>query len=73
MKSNSSDGWAFNNNTLAVINGSGNGSVVEPYLQRLAHLDEGLYHDFYSLWITLMVINSLIFLVGTSFFFLYFY
>ncbi|CAL8341279.1 G-protein coupled receptor 20 [Gadus morhua] len=64
MKSNSSDGWAFNNNTLAVINGSGNGSVVEPYLQRLAHLDEGLYHDFYSLWITLMVINSLIFLVG---------
>ncbi|CAL8360463.1 unnamed protein product [Arctogadus glacialis] len=64
MKSNSSDGWAFNNKTLAVINGSGNGSVVEPYLQRLAHLDEGLYHDFYSLWITLMVINSLIFLVG---------
>ena len=73
MKSNSSDEWTFNNKTLAVINGSGNGSGVEPYLQRLAHLDEGLYQDFYSLWIALMVINSLIFLVGTSFFFLYSY
>ncbi|KAG8010098.1 G-protein coupled receptor 20 [Nibea albiflora] len=37
---------------------------MEGYLQRLAHLDEGLYSDFYGLWIALMVINSLIFLVG---------
>ncbi|KAM9852109.1 G-protein coupled receptor 20-like [Aulostomus maculatus] len=37
---------------------------MEAYLQKLAHLDEGLYNDFYSLWITLMVVNSLIFLVG---------
>ncbi|KAK5892414.1 hypothetical protein CesoFtcFv8_012795 [Champsocephalus esox] len=37
---------------------------MEAYLQRLAHLDEGLYHDFYGLWIALMVINSLIFMVG---------
>ncbi|XP_076137423.1 G-protein coupled receptor 20 [Alosa pseudoharengus] len=36
----------------------------EPYLNRLAHLDEGLYNDFYSLWIALLVINSLIFMVG---------
>ncbi|XP_062847635.1 G-protein coupled receptor 20 [Trichomycterus rosablanca] len=36
----------------------------EPYLQRLVHLDEGLYNDFYSLWIALLVINSLIFMVG---------
>ncbi|CAL8237908.1 unnamed protein product [Merluccius merluccius] len=64
MKSNFSDEWTFNNNTSAVLNGSSNGSGVEPYLQRLAHLDEGLYNDFYSLWIALMVINSLIFLVG---------
>lgn len=36
---------------------------MERYLQRLAHLDEGLYNDFYGLWIALVVINSLIFLV----------
>ncbi|KAJ8290771.1 hypothetical protein GJAV_G00017310 [Gymnothorax javanicus] len=36
----------------------------EPYLHRLAHLDEGLYNDFYSLWIALLVINVLIFIVG---------
>uniref|UniRef100_A0A3B3IEK5 G protein-coupled receptor 20 n=1 Tax=Oryzias latipes TaxID=8090 RepID=A0A3B3IEK5_ORYLA len=30
----------------------------------LAHLDEGLYNDFYGLWVTLIVINCLIFLVG---------
>ncbi|KAI5621886.1 G-protein coupled receptor 20-like [Silurus asotus] len=35
-----------------------------PYLKRLAHLDEALYEDFYSLWITLMVVNSIMFLVG---------
>ena len=36
----------------------------EPYVNRLAHLDEGLYDDFYTLWIALVVINSLIFMVG---------
>lgn len=43
-----------------------NGSKItrEPYLNRLAHLDEGLYNDFYSLWIALVVINTLIFMVG---------
>ncbi|KAJ0065985.1 hypothetical protein NL108_001210 [Boleophthalmus pectinirostris] len=34
------------------------------YHQRLAYLDEGLYNDFYGLWISLMVINSIIFLAG---------
>ncbi|KAA0703404.1 G-protein coupled receptor 20 [Triplophysa tibetana] len=38
----------------------------EPYLHRLAHLDEGLYNDFYSLWIALVVINTLIFIVGMA-------
>lgn len=35
-----------------------------PYLKRLGHLDEALYEDFYGLWITLMVVNSIMFLVG---------
>lgn len=35
-----------------------------PYLKRLAHLDEALYKDVYGLWITLMVVNSIMFLVG---------
>ncbi|XP_058610186.1 G-protein coupled receptor 20 isoform X2 [Onychostoma macrolepis] len=35
-----------------------------PYLKRLAHLDESLYHEFSVLWITLMVVNSLMFVVG---------
>lgn len=35
-----------------------------PYLKKLAHLDEDLYKDFYSLWISLMVVNSIMFLVG---------
>uniref|UniRef100_A0A8C9RKU6 G-protein coupled receptor 20 n=1 Tax=Scleropages formosus TaxID=113540 RepID=A0A8C9RKU6_SCLFO len=34
------------------------------YLKKLAHLDEGLYNDFYSVWIALVVINMLIFVVG---------
>ncbi|XP_064168886.1 G-protein coupled receptor 20 [Anguilla rostrata] len=38
----------------------------EPYLHKLAHLDEGLYNDFYSLWIALLVINVLIFIVGMA-------
>lgn len=41
-------------------------SYREPYLYRLAHLDEGLYNDFYSLWIGLVVINTLIFIVGMA-------
>lgn len=36
----------------------------EPYLKQLAHLDEGLYNDYYSLWIALLVINLLIFSMG---------
>ncbi|KAL7826907.1 hypothetical protein AOLI_G00321160 [Acnodon oligacanthus] len=35
-----------------------------PYLKRLGHLDEALYQDFYSLWVMLMVVNSLMFAVG---------
>ncbi|XP_052003711.1 G-protein coupled receptor 20-like isoform X1 [Xyrauchen texanus] len=38
----------------------------EPYLHRLSHLDEGLYNDFYSLWIALVIINTLIFMVGMT-------
>ncbi|XP_076846704.1 G-protein coupled receptor 20 [Brachyhypopomus gauderio] len=43
---------------------NGSSPYREPYLHRLAHLDEGLYNDFYSLWIALVVINTLIFMVG---------
>ncbi|XP_050993255.1 G-protein coupled receptor 20 [Labeo rohita] len=35
-----------------------------PYLKRLAHLDEALYQEFYVLWVTLMVVNTLMFVVG---------
>ncbi|KAM9385691.1 G-protein coupled receptor 20 [Pholidichthys leucotaenia] len=35
-----------------------------PYLQRLAHLDMQLYQDFYVLWVSLMVCNSLMLVVG---------
>ncbi|KAJ8004734.1 hypothetical protein DPEC_G00139370 [Dallia pectoralis] len=44
----------------------GNASMVsqEAYMHRLAHLDEGLYNDFYSLWIALLVVNTGIFLLG---------
>ncbi|KAJ8386824.1 hypothetical protein AAFF_G00166190, partial [Aldrovandia affinis] len=45
-----------------------NGSSLDredaPYLRKLAHLDEGLYKDYYDLWIALLVINLLIFGVG---------
>ncbi|KAG9355403.1 hypothetical protein JZ751_000241 [Albula glossodonta] len=37
-----------------------------PYLKKLAHLDEGLYNDYYGLWIALLVINLLIFAVGVA-------
>ncbi|XP_056143005.1 G-protein coupled receptor 20 [Lampris incognitus] len=65
--SSGSESWVSANTTFPVVPqvaNRGNGSGVEPYLQRLVHLDEGLYNDFYGLWITLMVVNSMIFLVG---------
>ncbi|KAM9310008.1 G-protein coupled receptor 20-like [Pholidichthys leucotaenia] len=49
---------------LPVTDRLANRSSMEGYLQRLAHLDEGLYNDFYGVWIALLVINSFIFLVG---------
>lgn len=50
--------------TLPITNTPANRSGMGAYLERLAHLDEGLYNDFYGLWIALIVINSVIFLVG---------
>lgn len=35
-----------------------------PNLKKLAHLDESLYQEFYVLWITLMVVNTLMFVIG---------
>ncbi|XP_035380988.1 G-protein coupled receptor 20 [Electrophorus electricus] len=35
-----------------------------PYLKRLAHLDDVLYQDFHVLWVSLTVVNSLMFAVG---------
>lgn len=67
----SSEAWTFINAsgpTLPVPTSAANRSNMEAYLQRLAHLDEGLYNDFYGLWVTLIVINCLIFLVGDFFF-----
>ncbi|XP_063342800.1 G-protein coupled receptor 20-like [Pelmatolapia mariae] len=66
MNINGTESWLFINtsfNTPQIL-GPANTSGMERYLQRLAHLDEGLYNDFYGLWIALVVINSLIFLVG---------
>ncbi|XP_033831677.2 G-protein coupled receptor 20 [Periophthalmus magnuspinnatus] len=37
-----------------------------PYLHRLAHLDLQLYHDFYVLWVSLMVCNSVMLVLGVS-------
>lgn len=68
MDFNSTESWLFINTSfpiLPVMASPSNRSGMEGYVQRLAHLDEGLYNDFYGLWIALMVINSLIFLVGT--------
>ncbi|KAG2465291.1 G-protein coupled receptor 20-like [Polypterus senegalus] len=36
----------------------------EPYLHKLAHLDEDLYNEFYTLWIALLIINASMFVVG---------
>lgn len=71
MNFSTTDSWIFTNSSLPVLAAAGNTSntsntsPTEDYLQRLAHFDEGLYNDFYSLWIALMVVNSFIFLVGT--------
>ncbi|XP_049891159.1 G-protein coupled receptor 20 [Epinephelus moara] len=35
-----------------------------PYLHRLAHLDVKLYQDFYAVWVSLMVCNCLMLVVG---------
>ncbi|XP_072304505.1 G-protein coupled receptor 20-like [Eucyclogobius newberryi] len=37
-----------------------------PYLQKLAHLDLQLYHDFYALWVSLMLCNSVMLVLGVS-------
>ena len=71
MNFSTTDSWIFINTSLPVLAAAGSSSNTSPtsptedYLQRLAHFDEGLYNDFYSLWITLMVVNFFIFLVGT--------
>ncbi|XP_076594312.1 G-protein coupled receptor 20-like [Chaetodon auriga] len=67
MNFSSTESWLFINTSFSILPvaaSPSNTSGREGYLQRLAHLDEGLYNDFYGLWIALMVINSLIFLVG---------
>ncbi|XP_077455318.1 G-protein coupled receptor 20 [Stigmatopora argus] len=67
VSANSTASWTLTNTPLsgcADVSSVSNTSGMEAYLQKLAHLDEGLYNDFCKLWITLMVINSLIFLVG---------
>ncbi|XP_054903891.1 G-protein coupled receptor 20 [Poeciliopsis prolifica] len=67
MNVNNTESWVSINtsfSTLPITNTPANRSGMGAYLERLAHLDEGLYNDFYGLWISLMVINSVIFLVG---------
>lgn len=65
---NSTEPWLFINTSfpiLPAVASPSNRSTIDGYLiDGLAHLDDGLYSDFYGLWIALMVINSLIFLVG---------
>ncbi|KAJ0000367.1 hypothetical protein NQD34_012209 [Periophthalmus magnuspinnatus] len=63
MTSNSTNSW-FENKTIPIIPETSKQSGMGAYLQRQAHLDEGLYNDFYGLWISLIVINSIIFLAG---------
>ncbi|XP_029514809.1 G-protein coupled receptor 20 [Oncorhynchus nerka] len=52
------------NATPEDINSTSNPQWGVPYLKKLAHLDEGLYQEFYGLWVTLMVVNTLMFVVG---------
>nr|XP_057940741.1 G-protein coupled receptor 20 [Doryrhamphus excisus]XP_057940742.1 G-protein coupled receptor 20 [Doryrhamphus excisus] len=66
---NSTETWTTGNTSLPeVTTGSsfGDRNGMTACLQELAHLDEGLYNDFYGLWIALMVINSIILLVGMA-------
>ncbi|XP_010882916.1 G-protein coupled receptor 20 [Esox lucius] len=58
--------YNFTPASMPTFTTTGNTSTVsrEPYMHRLAHLDEGLYNDFYSLWIALVVVNTVIFMVG---------
>ncbi|XP_025070461.1 G-protein coupled receptor 20 [Alligator sinensis] len=51
---------------LSLINSTSTPNISdEPSsFYKFVHLDTELYKDFYSLWISLMVINSIIFLVG---------
>ncbi|XP_029447980.1 G-protein coupled receptor 20 [Rhinatrema bivittatum] len=55
---------AFTNMTLTAPQNVTPTKKYEPYLFQLAHLDETLYNNFYSLWIGLMAANTTIFLVG---------
>ncbi|XP_061574341.1 G-protein coupled receptor 20-like isoform X2 [Cololabis saira] len=67
MNFNSTEALLFINTSFPIMPitaDEANRSSKEAYLQSMAHLDEGLYNDYYGLWITLMVMNSLIFLVG---------
>ncbi|XP_015225079.1 PREDICTED: G-protein coupled receptor 20-like [Cyprinodon variegatus] len=67
MNCSNTESWLSINtsfSTLPLTARQSNRSDMGAYLERLAHLDEGLYNDFYGLWIALMVINSVIFLVG---------
>lgn len=52
------------NATPEDMNSTSNPQWGVPYLKKLAHLDEGLYQEFYGLWVTLMVVNTLMFVVG---------
>lgn len=71
MNRSTTDSWICINTSLPVLAAGGSTSNTSPtsptegYLQRVAHFDEGLYNDFYSLWVALIVVNSFIFLVGT--------
>ncbi|KAJ8415751.1 hypothetical protein AAFF_G00403080 [Aldrovandia affinis] len=62
----SSANWSALFNITATPTPANHTSQVhrEPYLHKLVHLDEGLFDNFYSLWIALLVINALIFTVG---------
>ncbi|XP_034029551.1 G-protein coupled receptor 20 [Thalassophryne amazonica] len=67
MNSSITESWVSINTSFSVLPitaTKANSSGMEACLHKLAHLDEGLYNDFYGLWITLMVVNVLIFLVG---------
>ncbi|XP_048086257.1 G-protein coupled receptor 20 [Alosa alosa] len=46
------------------LNATQHESLEASYIRKISHLDEDLYQDFYSLWITLMVVNTLMFVVG---------